>query len=178
LVLPVVAPDLSEGADDNSLFVWTRRPEWRAERRISFGALDGPAHHPTYRGGDPAILTWYSEVGGRRHLRFVDSPGGTAVIEPVALDSAYADLMAVAPHKVRDGALAWIAQHDGSSGRQIRVVVRTGPGLLEAHDFDSPFATSLRSEGEGSEIAIIGGMRDPASGGLTTGILYARIDCP
>lgn len=181
LQLAVVAPDVSEERDANSLFVWTATPVWTMRRRVSFGAVDGPAHYPTYDGGNPPVITWYVEVGGdgddeRRELRSLFNPllnhnDGATIINP-----QLADRVPVSSLRLDNGVHVWVTHSQDGDNRNVRVVFSTDQAGRH-HTFPSPYRTSIRALVNGlSEIVIIGGVEDTGSYPVTA-LVRVRIVC-
>lgn len=177
LQLAVVAPDASEQRDENSLFVWTASPAWAMHRRISFGAVDGPAHYPTYAGGNPPVLTWYADIDveERREVRTLHPlqphHDSSTVIEPRLADRVPASAL-----RLVNGVHVWVLRSENGDDSQLRVVFSTD-SVGGGRTFPSPYRTSIRAlENDRSEIVIIGGVEDKGPYPVTA-LVRVRVNC-
>ena len=179
LQLAVVAPDLTETRDDNSLFLWTEHPSWNVRRRVSFGARDGPAHYPTLVDSERPILTWYVDTERAREVRALADPLSGSLARVVTIDSSFADRGAPGSVRLRGGHHLWVSHHiAGTNTRSLRFVVSNPPAPATTQTFASPYRTSIRALGTGdSKFVVIGAQQDTASGGFHTSLIRARMVC-
>jgi hypothetical protein len=178
LQLAVVAGDVTERRDENSLFIWTAAPTWAMRRRVSLGAVDGPAHHPSYVGTGPSVLTWYAETEGRREVRALSDPLHAPLESTRTIDPDFADVGAAASVRLRDGLHVWVSHHAvNEADGQLHFVLASNR-TSESRTFPNPYYTSIRAfKGNGSEIVLIGAIEDQAPRRVTTALIRARITC-
>lgn len=179
LQLAVVAPDLTEMRDDNSLFLWAENPSWNVRRRVSFGARNGPAHYPTLVDSERPILTWYADTEDGRQVRALADPLSESLDLVMTIDSSFADLGAPSSVRLRDRHHLWVSNHiAGTNTRSLRFVVSNPAGPATTQSFASPYRTSIRALGTGdSKFVVIGAQQDTASGGFHTSLIRARAVC-
>jgi hypothetical protein len=184
LLLVIVQPDFSLGGDGNSLFLFSRRPEWRPLRRVVLGSRDGRVHFPslflTPTGGVFTWDSWIQHSGRTRtevRVMIGDVMDGGAPV--IVVDSATAWRNVHVP--LGDSLHAWVTDHvPGSMGeRQIRVSGSTGFGPpVELGRFPNPYgglfnATSPRS----GEILVSGPLLDEVDSVAVSLQVQIRVEC-
>jgi hypothetical protein len=132
--------------DDNSLILWTRRPDWQPVHKVVSGARDGAVHDPSVlRAGQDLLVTWWTDDVGegaesRRELRaaFVgaEAPNQSVIVLDGSIDS-WSDAV---PVLIGEALPLWVfhaVQPDGS--KELRYVSTTGSDAVELARSPSPY---------------------------------------
>jgi hypothetical protein len=140
-LLAVVRADTSlRPGDSNSLFIYSRSPEWLAVRRIARGGAE-PANHPSFvRSGGDILLTWYVDKPGGGEVRMLRNPGVAPLRETAALSTGFSGGRPVAYASLRTGAY-WIIDYrpPEKAAAELRFFHDTGGGVGEVTRWPSPF---------------------------------------
>lgn len=186
LVLLVVHPDYSvKDGDNNSLFLWTRRPDWTILRRVVLGSVDGGASEPTIvLTPSLGVISWRAEVDdGEQQRSEARATVGDVLDRPepiVALDSSITTNASVRVVGVENGRPLWFIDHEdmGTWRREIRFVRQSDGGVELLAAFPNPYNTRLAIALSENEVMLFGGMTDAEQGVAVTAVTRLRLDCP
>lgn len=179
LLLAVVRADVTMRRDGNSLFLYTREPDWATSRKIIQGYPE-PVHDPVFSGSSEGpVLTWWGllPTGGRQARAMIGAlDRGSPVL---TLDSL---VVRVAPVLGRGGAPLWVTEHvESPASSELRVVARGVDGTPTVvartpNPYTGPYAAAAMS----TEEMIISGpllRRESAHPSLVTLLIRARVEC-
>lgn len=189
LLLAAVHPDPALRHDQNSLFLYARRPAWHVLRRVVYG-LSAAVHDPILAlapGG--GTLTWLAHVqdtsGGRMEARMMVGRLEAGDEPAMMLDST---AMTVAPVVTRPGERLWVSYHVAPSNVhagadvEIRFLREAGSSVAVIGRIPNPFTGGANAIAlTPSDILLSGPFLDrsfhPTLPTLVTLLLRARVEC-
>lgn len=183
LVLLVVHPDYSGEADGNSLFLWTRRPDWTILRNVA-SSIDGAVHEPTIvLTPSLGVISWFADVADdgneRREARTTVGSVLDRVEPVVALDSSVTNDASVRLVSVGNGEPVWVVDHQqvDTPDREIRFVQQSGGSVETLAAFHNPYVTRMAVASFKNEVILFGGINDAKPGIVVTAVLRMQLDC-
>jgi len=155
----VVGPDQTLPADGNSLWTWTRQPQWRLLRKEIPSQREEVQRPSLMVLGGQAVSSWVSPAEGNGaggfQLRAMIQESPLAALRLFTVDSAMSGLPPFLPLAMTNEQPLWISDHArGSNGGQIQFSTydATSGGLHVlgrfSHDYITPFVAVSRGGGD------------------------------
>jgi hypothetical protein len=168
-------------ATEGSLFLWSRSPVWKLDRKIA-DYEDGRVSDPVIRlSPSPQLLAWKAgemrEGGVIRAIfgRITEGNDSTTILNRSARFTG--------PIQFVDGpdsSALWMLDpqpRSGLSSPEIRLLQQTKSGMVIPTSFPNPFVAPFGATFANNEVTVVGGIHDPIESIVFSLIMHFRLVC-